>query len=202
MLVLENGEFWTLYGVQTPSAFGVAGFIQGFGAINGSSFVSTNSKDFGDIPAVAITTNATFNTAARTVSGTVTDGSVTVGFSGGPIVGTTYNYDAAASLSTVVGVWTTTSLTGETVVVNIAGDGSFTAASSGGCNFTGAIAPRASGKNVFNVSTAFGASPCALPGQPASGIAVTYPLSTGPTQLIVSVIDSPRTIGTAVFGTR
>ena len=51
LLVLENGEFWAMYGTQTASAFGVAGFIQGSGTSNNGSYTSSNTKDFGVNPA-------------------------------------------------------------------------------------------------------------------------------------------------------
>jgi hypothetical protein len=202
LLVLENGEFWAMYGTRTPNFFGVAGFIQGSGTSNNGSFASSNTKDFGFSPALAGTTSATYNAGAKTITGTVASGSGSVGFTGGPIQGSLYNYDAPASLNTVSGPWSTTSLTGETVVINIAGGGSFTASSSGGCAFSGSVVPRASGKNVFSVALTFGAAPCVLPGQSASGIAVAYPLASGQTQLLVAVVNGGRTLGAAVFGTR
>jgi hypothetical protein len=202
LLILENGEFWSMYGTQTSTAFGIAGFIQGSGNSSNGGFTSSNTKDFGVAPAIAASTNASFNAAAKTISGTLTSTAGAVTFNGGPIAGSLYDYNAAASLSTVSGAWTATSLAGESIALNIQPAGSFTATSGLGCNFSGTVAPRASGKDVFNVSLTFGAAPCALAGQSATGIAVAYPLSSGRTQLLVSVVDSARTYGTAVFGTR
>lgn len=202
LLVLENGDYWSLYGAQGASAFNVAGFFQGTGSSNNGKFSSSNGKDFGVFPAVSGAVDATYNAAAKTISGTTTSTSGSSTFSGGPITGSLYNYDAAATLSTVAGSWTTTSLTGETVTISIAAGGTFTGVSSGGCRFAGAVAPRASGKNVFNTSLTFGAAPCGLPNQPATGIAVAYPLASGRTQLIVAVTDSARTVGAAVVGSR
>ena len=123
-------------------------------------------------------------------------------FTGGAISGSTYNYNTAAAVAQISGAWSLQSLTGDTVALNIQGSGAFTATSSLGCNFSGAVAPRPSGKNVFTVSLTFGGSPCALPGTSASGVAVAYPLTAGGTQLIVAVRDGARTYGTAAFGTR
>jgi hypothetical protein len=83
----------------------------------------------------------------------------------------------------------------------VASNGAFPA-SSGGCSYTGTVAPRASGKNVFSVSMTFGAAPCALAGQTATGMAVAYPLSNGQTQLVVAAVDASRSYGAAAFGTR
>lgn len=201
-LILENGDFWSVYGTQTSSAFSVAGFVQGSGTSNNGSFTSSNAKDFGFAPAVAGTVTATYDATAKTISGTTSAGTQTATFSGGPIAGALYNYNTAAALTTITGAWSTTSLTGEGVVINIASTGTFTATSSLGCNFTGTITPRASGKNVFNVAMTFGAAPCALPGQSATGIALVYPLTSGKTQLLAAAVDATRSYGAAVFGTR
>src|SRR4051812_40897698 len=117
LLILENGDFWALYGTQTATAFGVAGFVQGSGTSNNGTYVSSNTKDFGFNPAVAGVTNATYNATNKTISGTVANPGGTVTFSGGPIAGSLYNYNAPASLSTVAGAWSTTALTGETVAI-------------------------------------------------------------------------------------
>ena len=202
LLVLEDGSFWSMYGTATASVFGVAGFTQGAGTSVNGTFTSTNAKDFGFYPAVAGTATATYNTNAGTISGTSVTSSGTVGFSGGPIADSLYNYSAAANLSTVSGSWVTSSLTGESVAVSIGANGAVTGTSSLGCNFAGNVAPRPSGKNVYNVTLTFGPSPCLLAGQAATGIAVAYPLASGQTQLVVAVTDLSRTAGTAVFGTR
>lgn len=202
LLVLENGEFWSIYGTQFGNSFGVAGFVQGSGTSSTGSFTSSNGKDFGFAPAVAGTTTAAYNATAKTITGTTTSGTSSVAFGGGPIPGSLYNYDTAASLTTIAGSWSTTSLTGEGIALNVAANGSYTAVGTSGCNFSGTITPRASGKNVFNVGITFGAAPCALAGQSGTGIALAYPITGGLTQLLVAATDSTRTYGSAVFGTR
>lgn len=202
MLVLENGELWSLYGTETSTSFGVAGFIQATIGPSGSSFSSTNVRDYGFAPAVAGTATGTFNQAAGTISGSVSAGGQSVSFSGGPIAGSLYNYNTPATISTISGGWTLDALNGETIVLNVQSDGSLSASSSGGCNFTGQVRPRNTGKNVFDTTITFGPAPCALPNQTGSGITVAYPISGGGTQLLVAVQDAARTVGTAAFGVR
>jgi len=202
LLVLENGEFWSMYGTQIGNTLGVAGFVQGSGTSNNGSFTASNGKDFGYVPAVAVTVTASYNATAKTISGTTTAGTSSTAFSGGSIPGSLYNYDVAASLITIVGNWSTTSLTGESIALTVASNGSYTAVGTSGCHFSGTITPRASGKNVFNVAITFGAAPCALAGQSGNGIALAYPITGGLTQLLVAATDSSRTFGAAVFGTR
>ena len=202
LLVLENGEFWTIYGTSSPTTVSVAGFIQGSGTSNNGKFTSSNAKDFGINPALAGTVSATYDATAKTIAGTVTATTGTVSFSGGPISGSLYNYNTPASLATIAGAWSTTTLTGEAVALNISSSGAFTATSGLGCNFSGTVTPRSSGKNVFNVGLTFGAAPCALPNQSESGIALSYPLGNGKTQLVVAATDGPRNNGAVVFGAR
>lgn len=202
LLVLENGEFWAMYGTNTSNTLYVRGFVQGSGTSSNGVFSSTNAKDFGFTPALAGTVNATYNATTPSISGTVASSQGSVGFSGGTIAGSLYTYNTPASLSTISGSWSLTSLTGEGISLSVATNGAFTATSSGGCSMSGTVAPRASGKNVFNLSLTFGAAPCALSGQTASGIAVAYPLSSGGTQLVIGAVDSTRTYGAAAFGTR
>jgi hypothetical protein len=201
MLVLENGEYWSMYGMGTAGAFSVAGFVQGTGTSNNGSFSSSTAKDFGEAPAVAGTVSATYDATAKTIAGTVTSAAGSVTFSGGPIPGSLYVYNMPASLATISGLWSMTDLNGDAVTVTISSTGAL-AATNLACSFTGTVAPRATGKNVFNVALRFGPAPCDLAGQEATGIAVAYPLANGRTQLIVAVVDGSRTSGAAAVGVR
>ncbi len=202
MLVLENGDYWTMYGTSTSTIFFVNGFVQGSGASSNGTFSSSNARDFGFAPAVSGSVSATYNASTPSISGTVSAPAGTVGFSGGAIAGSLYNYNTPASVSSISGAWALTELAGSRLALNIAASGAFTASSSDGCNFSGTVTPRPSGKNVFNVALTFGPAPCGLPGQAATGIAVAYPLSSGATQLVVAAVDGPRTYGAAAVGTR
>jgi hypothetical protein len=202
MLVLENGEYWAMYGTQYPTMFGVSGFIQGSGAATNGNFTSSNLKDYGYTPAAGGTVNASYSTTSKTMAGTIAITAGTVSFTGGPVAGSLYDYNAAASLTTLTGPWSTTSVSGEIIDLTVAANGAFTASSNLGCRFSGTFVPRASGKNLFDVALTFGASPCALPGVAARGIALAYPLANGKTQIIATAIEGTRSYGTVVFGTR
>ncbi len=201
LLFLEDGTYWSLYGTPSASVFLVRGFVQGSGTSSNGQFTSSTAKDFGVAPAASGSLNATY-TNTYDINGTIANPSGTVGFAGKPPASTFYVYTNAASPAAIAGAWSLTTLSGETLNVSIAAGGAITGTSSLGCSFTGSAVPRASGKNVFNLSLTFGAAPCALPGQTATGIALTYPLATGKNQLIVAGVDSTRTVGTAAFGTR
>jgi hypothetical protein len=201
-LVLENDEFWVLYGTQSSTTFLVAGFIQGPGTSSSGAFTSSGLKDYGVLPPLVGTASATYNANAKTINGSASFPGRTIGFNGGPIAGSLYNYDNAANLSTVSGAWVTTVNTGESANLSISPTGAISLLSSVGCSGTGNVAPRASGKNVFNVSLTFGPAPCALPGGTIAGIAIAYPLSNGRTQLIAGGKNSAQSAGFMIFGTR
>jgi len=202
MLILENNEVWAMYGTQATNQFLVAGFVQGAGSASNGSYSSANIRDFGVNPAASGTASAAYNNSTKKISGTLFIGGKSIAFSGGPVASSLYNYDTSASVSTVSGAWSLTSLAGESIALNIASNGTFSATSNSGCTFSGTLVPRPSGKNVLNMTMTFGAAPCALPGQSATGIALSYPLSTGQTQLILAGYNSDRTVGAAAFGTR
>lgn len=202
-LVLDNGDFWAIYGDQTASEFLVTGFVQGHGTSNNGNFTASDTKDFGFAPALAATTAATYNAEAKTITGRLSYSGQTVEFSGGPIAGSQYVYDKAAALSEISGSWSVIDTqVGDPVALTIASNGSFTGTSAAGCRMSGSISAHPSGKNVFNVSLSFGPAPCILANQGATGIALTYPLQSGKRQLIVAGFDATRTNGTAIFGVR
>lgn len=202
LLMLENNEFWSLYGTSTPAAFTVNGFTQGSGTATSSTYSSSNVKDFGFSPAVAATLSATYNAPAGTVNGTFNAG-ILIGFSGNRIPAASYDYDTPAVVAPVAGAWSLGMLAGQTMAVTIQPNGSLTGSTAPlACNFTGSLVPRPSGKNVFNVVITFGVGPCVLASQNVTGIAISYPLTGGGRQLMVAATDVTRTEGIAAFGVR
>lgn len=203
MVILENGDLWALYGTQGASTLFVRGLIQGAGAWSQGSYTVAQARDFGFQPAVAGRLSGRFDdSTAKTISGTASFTGTNITFSGGPIPGSLYRYDTPVSLAATAGSWSLTAISGEVIALNVASDGRFSGASNTGCTLSGTLAPRPSGKNVFNITLTFGPAPCLLAGQGASGIALVAPLATGQSQLIVAATDTARSVGTAAFGVR
>lgn len=200
-VVLEDGQIWALYGNVSGSTFFVNGLLQGNGSSSNGNYTVANLRDFGTLPATAGSLAATYN-AAPAIAGTITVPGAAVGFSGSAIPATTYRYDTPASLASIVGAWSLGSTTGETVSLTIASNGSFTATTSLGCSFTGSATPRASGRNIYNVTASFGPSPCALPGQTAAGIGIYSTLTPTNRQLMVALVDATRSVGSVAIGAR
>jgi hypothetical protein len=207
-LILEDNSWWDIYGV--PSAPGgspvgtsliVQGVATGTYTDNSGNFtIAFNDFYTPGTSAVSGTGSGTNN--GGIILGTTSEGTVNNTFSLIAAYTTSYNYDTAASISSIAGIWTGGLLDGESATINITANGSFTGSSSLGCSVTGTASPRASGKNVFNVSLTFGAAPCASPNQTVSGIAITYLLGDGTNQLVVGLVNSTKTTATAFFATR
>lgn len=200
-LILENNQFYTMYGNAVSGGFGVAGFIQGNGKTNNGNFSSTDLKDFFANGTVTSGSLSAAYVPKTSFNGTLTQGSSTVTFTGTALKNSPYNYDTAANPANISGAWLLSDLQGATVAVSISSSGALVG-SSGGCAFNGTINPRASGKNVFDVALTFGAISCRLAGQSANGIAIEYPLANGKRQLLIAGTDTARANGTAFFGMR
>lgn len=202
LIVLENDEFWGISGIISGNTFNAYGLTHGQGVSNAGSFTSPNAISYsGTGSPITSTVQATYIPATN-VNGVIAASSGSVSFNSTPITGSLYNYNSAATLSTISGAWNTTALSGTTIALSINADGSFSGLSSDNCTLTGNVVPRPSGKNVFNVSLTFGPAPCALPGKTGSGIALAYPLSTSSNQLIVALTDSTLAHGSVIFGIR
>ncbi|HEX6361652.1 MAG TPA: hypothetical protein VFZ93_01755 [Albitalea sp.] len=203
LVVLEDGTYWAMLGERSAGALRVTGFVQGKGVAGaGSTFASSDARDFTSAPAQRGSLSATFDALTRSITGTMAFAPQTLTFASGPIPASPYRYDEPAVLSTLAGAWSLAQLDGTPASLSVDDAGGFTATTATGCGFSGTARPRRSGRNVFDLALVFGPSPCSLPDQPASGIALAYPLAGGQTQLVVLTVDATRTMGVGAVGRR
>lgn len=190
-LVLEDGTLWAFSGPSTS----INALYQGVVSVNANSLSSANLRLFAtNTGQVAAVSNVSGSLAGNTFSltGSTGAGAATVNGSRSP-ADASYNYDTAAQLGDIQGSWSGAFSTGDTGVVTVQANGSFSSTTSAGCSFTGTATPRASGKNVFNVTLTFGASPCLLPNVSGSGVALAARAAGGnPAALIVMATTNDR----------
>lgn len=200
-VVLENDDYYAIYGKTLDGVFRISGFLHGSGTSLNGGFSSADLKDFYYTGVVQTgSLNATY-VPGVSFSGTITENGASLGYTGTAINPSSYNYNTGATLANVVGAWTISDLSGETASLSVSASGAFTT-SSGGCISTGTVTPRASGKNVFDVNVKYGAVPCLLAGQTAKGIGLEYIIAGGKRQLMVALENAARTSGTIYFGLR
>src|SRR6266403_118851 len=179
-IVLPTDKFYAIYGTVSGNTLLLTGLVTGQGT-SGNGTYTASVTDFTHTGAIS--------------SGNLTESGNAITFTGTAEPASSFTYNTSASLSAITGTWTGTLLDGMSTTGTINSNGSVSGSSSG-CSFSGTVAPNSSNKNFFDVSLTFGPSPCSLPNQTATGIAVEYLLSDGVThQLLVAV-----TVGTT-FGT-
>lgn len=165
LAVLENGETWGVY----TSNGAIYGALQGITSSSGGTLTGSG-RDF-DILSATI--------ASSTYSGTYTAKTKTdIRLSNGVTFAGIYSpaYDQPAALSALVGTYTgsgvSTGAPVQSIAVTISSAGAISAPPSLGCSISGSTAPRASGKNVFDLRITFTGASCTLGnGATVSGVA-------------------------------
>ncbi|MBI3479494.1 MAG: hypothetical protein HY016_03925 [Nitrosomonadales bacterium] len=186
LVILEDGSFWQIYGSMSGPAFNVQGVITGSTSAGNGNF-SLTAKDFPAPGTSPVQANGGGTYTVTTLLGSITENGQTTTLSAVVPVSSSFNYNSAANLPSIVGSWPGTFLNGDIGRIDVATDGTFTVSSTSGCSATGLIKPRANGKNVFDISLILGASACASPNLAMSGIALTYPSSNFTNRLIVGL---------------
>lgn len=203
MVVLENDEFWSIYGDTVGSTLYVYGFMHGQGASSNGSFSGSGAHDYSYTGAVSTANVAATYNPGVSASGTLTYTTGIVSFSGTSAALAPYDYNATPSLAEVAGNWNMSALNGDYVQATVQANGSFTTVS-GGCTSTGTATPRPSGKNVFDVTLTTGPAPCVSPNTTGTGIAIYAPI-VGTTQhqlIVATVANGNPLLGSLAVGAR
>lgn len=201
MLILDDDTVWGLYERDGL----LVGFLQGGGISENRSITVADVRDFDFVDRVTRhgTASATFF-AGVSIQGTMIPA---VGnqfsFDATTAAVTGYDYNRPAALAEILGRWRGFYEDGfDRGPVDISPNGAVSAMTSLGCNYTGTVVPRASGRNVYDIRITFGAPPCQLAGGTATGIAIIVEPVAGARQLLVAAIDATRELGVTFVGTR
>lgn len=166
LAVLENGETWGVY----TSGNTIYGALNGTSIGTGNVFVASGS-DYNLL---------NWSVTSGSYSGTVTARSTIEAVSNrGTSISLAYDqsYDTVATLTAIAGNYTVSGISAQgsasSVPMSINTGGLVTVTGMNGCSASGAVSPRANGKNVYNISMTFTGVTCALGyGGTASGIFV------------------------------
>lgn len=200
-IILPNDTFYAIYGTTSGNVFYISGMMTGQGTSNNGKYTASVTDFYNTGVTYTGSVNATYVTGAS-IAGTVSEsGNPNVTFNGAAEPISSFNYSTPALLSSISGAWTGTLMNGSTATVNINTSGTFSGSDSG-CSFSGSLTPDSSGKNFFNISLTYGASPCASPNQTQAGVAVDYLLSDGVTHQLLAGVASGTTFGTVFVANR
>jgi len=154
--VLNTGVFYFLY--STPYTTITGGVIQGNATMTGSSFASTNARDFSFVGQGVYPSTITGAFVAQTsLTGAASSQLGTATF----VLAYQAQYEQPASLASAAGVYAgtgSTSLGNQQVTLDLASSGAI-AGSAPGCSFTGVASPHGT-VNVFDISIKFGGGAC------------------------------------------
>lgn len=201
VVVLDDDTVWAYYSVGNL----VYGFVHGVGASANNAFSVPSIRDYYFPTVTTYSGSASGSYDPRvSIQGTLQyAGQTPMTFSATAAALVGYSYDQPATSGAVAGTWSgAVGPTGETATVTIGATGALNAMTSSGCTFTGMASPRASGKNVYDVTITFGPSPCLLVNATVTGIGVITEPTVGVTQLLAAVVNPSRSSGFAFVGTR
>ena len=202
-MILEDGRMWVVDGTQVSGTLFVSGLTRGTLTTSGTAVSAADLRmhDLGTGAVAAGTLSGTF-TAGTRITATVTSGGASATVQLAPAAATTYNYDSAATLAAVAGNWPGF-FSNDTGTVVVAANGGFTSTTASGCKVSGTVLPRASGKNVYDVTVSFGTAACNVPvGTTAAGNAIITNLTGGARQLAIAVATSDGANAGVFFGQR
>jgi hypothetical protein len=197
-IVLPNDKFYAIYGTTTGGTLLVYGMMVGQGNSSSSAFTASFTDFYWSGPTYLGSINANF-VAGTSFSGSFTENGTTSTFNATGSPSSTFNFNTPAQVTAVTGSWSGYFLDGSSSTVTVSSTGSFSGAVQG-CSFTGTITPD-SAKNFYNVTVAFGASPCLLPNQSANGIAINTLLADGIHHQLLVGVNSAQ-FGTLFIGER
>ncbi len=199
-IILPNDTYYALYGTNSGNTFYIEGMITGQGTSSNGSYTATVIDYYYTGTTYKGSVTASY-VAGLSINGTLTEtGNPVVTFNGTALPSSSFNYNTPAALSDTSGAWTGMLMNGSTAIVTINPNGTFSGSDSG-CLFSGTINPDASGKNFFDISLTYGATPCLLPNQTQSGIVIDYLLLDGVTRQLMAGVSAGTNYGTVFVST-
>lgn len=199
-IILETGRMWAVAGVVSNGTLFVGGINTATFQTNGGAITSSDLRAYNFAPVSFLTGSVAGTFVAGTsitATATANGGLATSVLTLAPAPLTAYDYNAAATLSAIQGNWPG-NFTNSAGTLAVNANGTYSSTTSLGCNISGLISPRASGKNVYDVTVNFGAAPCGVPNGSGTGIGIIANLTGGARQLTL-MINSADLANAGVF---
>ena len=192
VVVLENGETWGLYGTSAS----INGALFGSTTTNGSS-VSITGSSFDFVSRASGPGSLTGSVVSKSTLSVVSNAGTTLN------AAYSATYDQAPSLAALAGTYSGQAVTGTIAPQNTSVTISSTGAVSSvvpGCAASGSAVPRATGKNIFNVTVTFVGPSCALGnGTVVNGVGVFNPSTR---QFVAMALNPSKSDGFVYSGIR
>ena len=190
--VLDNGEVWGVY----SSGSTIYGALYGTSSVSGSNITVTGT-DF----------NFASNTSAPgTLTGPVVAKSTMALSNASGTLPLKYQatYDTAATAAAIAGTWSFVGRSGSYTLIpatiNISASGNFSLVQPT-CTSIGTVAPRAGGKNIYNINITTAGTACAT-GQSSLAGVLTVDTTVTPNKFIALALTPNKADGLIVIGTK
>jgi hypothetical protein len=196
LIVLEDGS---IYNLQVDANGNLVSFDQGIGRSNSGTFTSTHLTRYDASSAASETLTATY-VVGQTLNATLAslEGSVTL--NGTRMPKSLFDYDTPARIADIAGSWELVMADSEVANITVSKGGALSGIGNIGCLFTGSVKPRASGKNIFDMSITSGVgAQCSNPNQTTTGIALSI-IGASTRALVVMQVNSSHTAGFVTTG--
>jgi hypothetical protein len=180
---LENSEAWIAYG----SGANVEGVAHGtLTSANGQLEGQLRNYDFSEDLIGTITLSGTY-VPRTSIAGAV------IGEEAGEFAGSYLAiYDQPAQALIAAGTWAGALNAGDLLTITVSGSGEITGGSTSGCQVGGTLRPRASGKNIYDLTVSFGGPTCSVGSGAGAGIAVVLASVTDPLTVLVMAESNDR----------
>ena len=190
-IVLENSEFWAVYGMRTAGGLAPYGLVHGTSAPANGVLISTDVKDF--VYTGAIDTG---RLEASYVPGVSFKGSAllsgqSLSFNTTPTSPAEFDYDQVPNLASFAGKWSGVTIYGQSATIAITETGVMSG-TIGGCAVSGTLSVRERGKNVLASKISLRGASCETPIE-GTGIAVMSKPAGSAAELRVSALNANET---------
>jgi len=202
VLILENGEYYNTIGQTLGNNFLVSSFDYGNYITVGNTGVTYYREFYPNGSSILGSGISTVVSGASIVGTSAVSGYSPVSLNLVPFILSSYNYNQPANIDEIAGAWSGYLFANSSLLAsfNINQNGTFIGNSST-CTFTGVIAARASGKNVFDFTITNG-NGCQNAGLVQTGILIDYITTSGKRQLVAAGLDSTKSVGNLFLAQR
>ncbi|TXL65257.1 hypothetical protein [Zeimonas arvi] len=220
LLVLENDQLWGVY--RLPPATGRAGgehggFVQGNGSSRDGNYTVAELRDYNFLQGIVETSSLSATYAPRErmdiaiTPVTPTPPAPPYQYTVTAAAVADYDYDQPANAAAVAGQWPGFFGRTETGGIEVSEQGAVRGVASGfapdgsiaySCEFSGSLRARSSGRNVYDANFTLGNGCGSSDGESIAGVGFVTAPSSGPSQLVLMLLDDSRSAGRTFVGQR
>ncbi len=201
LVILNDGSYWMLAGTTSGATSTYTHLISGAaGFSSAGAYKSIGGVEIGTaVPNLDISLSGDYSISGE-FSGQFIEKTNSYPLKLTAPSASYYQFIKTPTLAAIVGSYRM-SWAGDVADVSIPASGVFSGASSKGCILSGAITPKTTGENAYNLTMTYGAAPCTLPNYSGIGI-VLIEINKAGTQIWGGSINASKSNGDIFIATK